>query len=350
VAGGDFVRIRRVGFRDGTDDDLRALHAVEVPIEMERGSNRMPRALGPYMAFARNLPAQWHDHAWMAESADGEPVGVGYCWYHADGDGRSMTCDVLVREDRRRQGIGAALMARVCDQALADGRPLLTWATWDAVPAAAAFSDRVGGAVGRVSRESELRLARVDWPMIERWASGQPGRADGYALEAVDGPFPERLRGDAVTFHHIMQTAPSDGLQASEVFIDAAFVAELDSALRDSGRTRWTLLVRAPDGTCVGGTEVVFEAEDPETAFQQNTGIDPAHRGRGLAKWAKGVMLLRIRRERPSVRVVRTGNAFSNAPMLAINDAMGFEVVSTRIDWQADADAVRQALGAPDLG
>ena len=37
------VRLHRVGFRAGTDAELRALHAVEVPIQAERGSDRMPQ-------------------------------------------------------------------------------------------------------------------------------------------------------------------------------------------------------------------------------------------------------------------------------------------------------------------
>ena len=54
-------------------------------------------------------------------------------------------------------------------------------------------------------------------------------------------------------------------------------------------------------------------------------------------------MLERIRQERPEAERVRTGNAFSNAPMLAINDALGFKVISTRTEWQADVDRIRNA-------
>jgi hypothetical protein len=49
---------------------------------------------------------------------------------------------------------------------------------------------------------------------------------------------------------------------------------------------------------------------------------------------------------RPAVERIRTGNAFSNAPMLAINDALGFIVVSTRTEWQADPVHVRRALAS----
>ena len=78
------------------------------------------------------------------------------------------------------------------------------------------------------------------------------------------------------------------------------------------------------------------------TVQQQNTGIAPSHRGLGLAKWAKAAMLERIRHERPQVQRVLTGNAYSNEPMLAINNALGFKLISTRTEWRADVAALRR--------
>jgi RimJ/RimL family protein N-acetyltransferase len=189
-----------------------------------------------------------------------------------------------------------------------------------------------------------LVLADVEWDTVARWAQGEAARRLGYRLEVVDGVFPDDLRADAATFHHIMQTAPREDLDIRDVLVDAAFVAELDRTLVHGGRDRWTILARAPDGVCVGGTEVTFESSDPAVVHQQNTGIDRAHRGLGLAKWAKAVMLQRIRVHRPEARRVRTDNAFTNAPMLAINDALGFTVVSTRTEWQGHAADLLRAL------
>ena len=338
------VSIRRVAFRHGTDAELASLHAVEVPIEVERGSHRMPQTLESYVALARTLPSQFDDHAWLVEAVDDTPIAVGYCWSNSAGDERVMDCDVLVSRERRREGIGSRLVALVCDETLSDGRTLLTWSTFDRVPAAEAFSRRLGAHVARVNRTSELALADVDWSNVNRWSTAEQARELGYSLEMIDGPFPQHVRDDAATFHHIMQTAPRDDLDVGDVLVDAAFVAELDRALTESGRRRWTALVREPTGTCVGGTEVTFEPHDPSIAFQQNTGVDPAHRGRGLAKWAKATMLERIRKERPNVRRIRTDNAFSNASILAINDELGFSVISTRTEWQADAVDVRRTL------
>jgi hypothetical protein len=41
---------------------------------------------------------------------------------------------------------------------------------------------------------------------------------------------------------------------------------------------------------------------------------------------------------------VRTGNAFSNKPMLAINDALGFNVVEVLTEWQGNAGELQQHI------
>ena len=121
------LQIRRVGFRSGCDQELKALHDVEALIEAERGSNRMPQALDDYMAFARSLPSQFSDHSLFVETPDGTPITSGYCSFNSAGDERAMECDVL------------------------------------------------GGEMARVNRESELTVADVDRRMVERWAStGRP--------------------------------------------------------------------------------------------------------------------------------------------------------------------------------
>ncbi len=336
------VSIRRVGFRSGTDAELAALHAVEIPVAIELRWNRMPQPSDAYFAFARSLPSQFDDHAWLAETVDGSPVACGFCWSNSAGDQRAMECDVLVRGDRRREGIGSELFDRICASAADEDRTLLTWTTSDAVPAGEAFSRRRGAQPARTNRTSELLLRDVSWPKMDEWAKARLAREHGYRVEMVDGVFPEHLRADAATFHHIMQTAPREDLEVGDVLINADDIAELDRALLEAGRLRWTALMRDPDGACVGGTEVTFERWEPELALQQNTGIDPAHRGLGLAKWAKAAMLGRIRNERPEVRRIRTVNAFSNAPMLGINNALGFQVIGTRTEWQLDLNHARR--------
>jgi mycothiol synthase len=338
------VRVRRVGFRTGTESELAALHSIEIPIQSERGSDRMPMAISSYIAFAHSLPSQFNDHAWLAETTDGLPIAAGYCWSNAAGDPHVMECDVLVRVDRRREGLGSRLLGEICATAETEGGSSLTWSTYDAVPAGAAFSLRIGARVARVNRASELLLADVDWSMVHAWTLAGRPRELGYRLEMFEGPYPENLRADVVTFHHIMQTAPREDLDVGDVLLDTNDIAEMDRALGEAGRVRWTALVRDPRGACVGGTEVTFEPGDPAVLSQQNTGIASAHRNLGLARWAKAAMLERIHTDLPDATRVRTDNASSNAPMLAINDALGFKVTRTRTEWQSGVEDARRSV------
>jgi mycothiol synthase len=320
------------------------MHLVESEIGAERRPGAPPQPLESYIAFARHLPSHFDDHTWLAETSDGTPAGCSACWSNSAGDPAVMECYVYVRKPWRRRGVGWQLIRPVIDAAAADGRSSLVWDTFGSAPAGEAFALRLGARAARVNRTSELRMGDVDWNLVQSWTDAGRARALGYRLEFWDGPFPAGLAGDAAAFHHIVQTQPSDELKVADVIIDAGHVAELDRALSEAGRERWAIFVRDVSGRCAGGTEVIFEPWDATVALQQNTAIAEAHRGRGLAKWVKASMLGRIRRDRPDVERVRTSNAFSNAPMLAINNTLGFEITEVRTEWQGQTAALRRTL------
>jgi mycothiol synthase len=338
------VAVRRVGFRFGSDAELAAMHLIESEIEAERRPGAAPQPLESYIAFARHLPSQFDDHTWLAETSEGTPIGCSACWSNSAGDPTVMECYVYVRKPWRQRGAGWQLTRPIIDAAAAEGRSSLVGSTFDSVLAGGAFAARLGARAARVNRTSELRMSDVDWDLVQSWIDGGRARALGYSLDYWDGPFPLELAGDAAAFHHIAQTKPRDDLYVADVVLHADHVAELDRALAESGRQRWTIFVRDLSGRCAGGTELTFEPWDATVALQQNTAIDEAHRGLGLAKWVKASMLDRIRRERSEIERVRTSNAFSNAPMLAINNMLGFKIIEARTEWQGRTADLRRAL------
>jgi mycothiol synthase len=340
------VTVRPVGFRLGTDGELAAMHLVESEIEAERRPGESPQPLESYIALARHLPSQFDDHTWLARTSDGTPVGCSACWSNSAGDPAVMECYVQVRKPWRRQGVGWALIAPVIATAEAEGRSRLVGSTFENIPAGDAFAQRLGASTARVNRTSVLRMNDVDWNLVQSWIGAAPTRAPGYRLDFWDGPFPDKLVADAVSFHRIADTAPQDDLEVADVVLGADDIVELDRALIEAGRQRWMIFVRDVDGQCVGGTAVTFEPGDTALARQQDTAIDEAHRGLGLAKWAKAAMLDRIRRERPEVERVRTSNAYSNASMVTINNNLGFAITETHTEWQARTADLRRALPA----
>lgn len=244
-----------------------------------------------------------------------------------------------MRQLWRRRGVSWQLTLPIIDTAEAEGRESLVGNAFDSVPAGGAFALRLGARAARVNRTSELRMSDVDWDLA--WSDAGQARALGYSFECWDGPFPDELAGDAAAFHHIVQTKPRDDLYVADVILHADHVVELHRALAEAGRQRWTIFVRDINGRCVGGTEVTFEPWGATVALQQNTAIGETHRELGLAKWVKASMLDRIRRERPEVERVRTSNAFSNAPMLAINNKLGFKIIEVRAERQGQTVGLR---------
>jgi hypothetical protein len=66
--------------------------------------------------------------------------------------------------------------------------------------------------------------------------------------------------------------------------------------------------------------------------------------------WMKAVMLKRILDERPIALFIRTGNANTNAQMLAINTQLGFVQAYSACLWQISIADARRAVGFERAG
>ena len=72
-------------------------------------------------------------------------------------------------------------------------------------------------------------------------------------------------------------------------------------------------------------TEILHDPREAYRIMQDLTGVLPEYRGRGLGKWLKAQMLFHIKENYPDTKVIVTGNADANAPMLSINERIGFK-------------------------
>jgi GNAT superfamily N-acetyltransferase len=138
-----------------------------------------------------------------------------------------------------------------------------------------------------------------------------------------------------------MNTAPRDNLDLEDVHWTEAQLREIETTLAHHQTERWTMYVRhRRTGTIVGYTEVFWNARQPETLQQGDTGVLPAHRHHGLGRWLKAAMLEKVLRERPRVQRIRAGNANSNAAMLSINRELGFKPYKSWTTWQVALEEI----------
>jgi hypothetical protein len=89
-----------------------------------------------------------------------------------------------------------------------------------------------------------------------------------------------------------------------------------------------------PSGRLVAMSEILVSPHSPAQAWQAVTVVDRAHRGHRLGLAVKIANLDALAAHAPAVHLIVTGNAATNAPMIAVNDMLGFEVVADGMFWQ----------------
>src|SRR5690606_40153197 len=78
----------------------------------------------------------------------------------------------------------------------------------------------------------------------------------------------------------------------------------------------------------------ILPTEPGTDAEQWITLVAPQHRGHRLGLLIKLENHRQLRRERPAVRWIHTGNADVNRHMIAINELLGFQVVDAWREYQ----------------
>ncbi|GAA1724856.1 hypothetical protein GCM10009809_20830 [Isoptericola hypogeus] len=298
---------------------------------------------------------------------DGAPRVVGYGSLSLPvTDNRHLAVvRVVVLPSHRRRGIGAALADRLRRVALTEGRSTLfaevEFAVEPAEDALDALTPREGD--GRVSADLPgMRFARraglgleivarrsvLDLPLpgdvVERFAAEAAARAGAdYRVHTWQDPVPEAWAAQlAALEQRLSEDEPNGGLVLEAERWDAARIRVEEAKRSESGQgALFTVAEHVPTGTLAGMTMLVYSHDRPEITEQDSTVVLPEHRGHRLGMLLKAVNLREHARVRPATRRISTWNNETNAPMLAINDALGFRPAGGSAELQAPlADVV----------
>jgi RimJ/RimL family protein N-acetyltransferase len=240
------------------------------------------------------------------------------------------------------------MLPHITDLARREQRHLLMNECNDRVPAAAAFLARLGGSPGLEEPVNELRLHDLDHSLIARWLAVEAALSAEFELGLWDQPYPEERLQDIVgLLQEVANDQPRDSLQMEDTNFTPDLIRQWDDEQRAGGDQRWTLyLTRRLDKALVAVSEVYWNPNRPHILWQGFTGVMPADRGRGLGRWLKARMLMKVLHERPQVQLIRAGNATSNVPMLKINRTLGFKQVVAWSTWQVELESVERYLAS----
>ncbi len=302
--------------------------------------------LSDIRAFARFRSAGERYDLLAARESGGSILGVAMMELPLRDNVRSAEVTVAVHPASRRRGVGTAIVEGMSEHARADGRHVLN-SIVDVPLARAAdhaslsFAPMVGFAATLAGNTRLLRLPVDPGRLRELRAEVARARdASAYRVVTFEAPWPARYVEDQCTLFKSMSTDEPHGDEGHEEEVwDAERVREND-ALRIARKARF--LVAAAEhrssGRLVACTELLLGADAPAQAWQMLTVVHPEHRGHRLGLAVKLANLDALARHAPDVRLIVTDNAAVNAPMIAVNDMMGFEVAGQGHFWQKRLD------------
>ena len=312
----------------------------------ERVPYQPPDPLELVMRRMRNRPESMEAKDWLVKAGD-EFVAAGWVarWKN-ESNPHWRDAWIGVHPDHRRRGIASRLLRRIVDGCADDPEVIFGSNSNDRVTSGGELHRRLRSAEGLNNRTSELRTAEIDRALVAEWAKIDPA---GYRLVWIDGDVPDELMGNVIVAFDTMNTAPRGDLAFGDWHTTAEEIRDWDRIRNANGGVRRLVLaIHEATGETAGFTEVNRHPLTPWVVGQHGTAVVPAHRSHGIGKWIKARMLERVLREWPDAQFIRTGNAYSNAPMLSINDRLGFKVVLSVMVWQtklAEARAYLEARG-----
>ena len=260
---------------------------------------------------------------------------------------------VAVHPEHRRRGVGTAIVEHLGEVARADGRRTLN--TLVDVPVAQApthasrsFAPKVGFESTMPGHSRRLSLpadkARID--ELRQLVAHARGAAD-YRVLTFEAPWPDELMEDQCTLRKVMSTdePAGDGERQEETW-DPESIREADELLASREVRKLAAVAQhVPSGRIVAFSEILLADDTPDQSWQLITVVHPAHRGHRLGLAIKIANLDVLAERAPAVRFIRTGNAAVNAPMIAVNDMMGFEIVGEGSSGRNTSSRVRPAHG-----
>jgi GNAT superfamily N-acetyltransferase len=269
----------------------------------------------------------------LAREGD-RPVGMSYLEVRSGFGNEHMAWleDLYVLPDHRRAGTGRALLDANIAIARAADRSLIIGGYDDGNVDGEAFARALGARTAHTERQNRVRVADLERALLESWNVPAPG----YSLVQFDDRCPDDLLEQYVRIQTVMNDAPrTDSL--SDFTYTAAHRRAAEAEHARAGIEHWFAGARHDaTGEIAGFTELLFRPYKPWLVEQEDTAVDPAHRGRGIGRWLKAVNALRVLDEKPEALFIETWNDGSNRWMLDINTAMGFRPVVSWVEAELD--------------
>ena len=300
--------------------------------EVVRAADETDDPLGPPWSLRRlrgwleypNEPAE----TWVCGD---ETAGTIQGWYYLilpERENRDRAyLYLIVHPAARRRGMGTALLRHAAERAARGGRSVLGSGAFQG-SAGAAFAGRAGATPGLVEARRVQVLGKIPAGRVTFLREQAAQAATGYTLASWEGRIPDEYVTRYAEVENAMADAPHDDGEEPSVW-DAARVQEQMDIRERQGRHVYTLAaLHAASGEMAAVTAVEADQDNPGWGYQLITAVTRKYRGHRLGMLVKTAMLDWLAVAEPALERIVTGNAAVNRYMIAINEELGYELLS----------------------
>lgn len=262
-----------------------------------------------------------------------EVVGAGIAFSALNDNTHLSWLMPWVEPERRRRGIGSAVLAELVAICRADNRTDLVLET--SYPFERRedhpyrrFAEKNGFVLANteIRRVRTLPVEDVDLDALIAEAATQH---EGYRIETFDDPIPDELLPSlCAAYNRLAVDAPGGDLEFEPESLTPELVRIHEDQRRRQGRRKVSTVALTQTGEVVAYNDLIIPPEDLPNVWQWGTLVVAEHRGRrlGMAVKARGLKELQTRIGPERTRIL-TCNAEQNGYMVSINERLGFRAV-----------------------
>ncbi|MHA2365235.1 MAG: GNAT family N-acetyltransferase [Candidatus Hodarchaeales archaeon] len=246
-----------------------------------------------------------------------------------------------IKKDFRRQGLGKSLLTHMI--AKINVERLTTFQTGSTFQFGHSFLEKLGGTVSFHALENRLYFEDINWELVNQWVNEGHKRAIGVTLEEFNTIPKKYLEEYCVLLTETLNQAPQDDLEG-RANVTPELYETYEQKEMNKGFIFNNLISKESNNDISGLTTMLYNSKEPHILRQMMTGVRDKYRGRGIGKWLKGQMLLLMYEKYPHTSYITTGNADANAPMLSINERLGFKKCKSWTGYKFKIKDLKQIL------
>jgi GNAT superfamily N-acetyltransferase len=318
-------------------DEFRRAFGVVASVAAEREfPTLMP--VDEALVLLQTPPADYR-FSCLASVEDGEVIGAAWLTWPQSENEQLVVVDLAVVPTHRRRGVGSALLHAIRDQARDEGRSVLLGETFSPygaeVGSGAAFASKRGFVAQYAALHQVLAYPVGD--LAARAAAVAEHHRD-YELISWPGGCPEEYLTEYCGLLSLVdEEVPLDDLEMQPKRWTPERLRAAEEHRRTQGHFGSTTVAVAADGSLAGYTELTGSPQQPGRLNQRDTLVRPEHRGHRLGLALKLANLQALQSGFRDPATIHTWNAESNAPMIAVNDHLGFRPIEHQHVWHSPA-------------